>query len=282
MKRIIYAAMLLAMATGCEKNNDPAAPIAPTDRMISLNPTITKIEKGPQLNGDGSGSFNEGDTFTLYACDEANESSSTDYTIGSTELYWRDLSFAKEGGSVNFAACYPPQVLNGDSFDFTVDQNPESDLLIATTTKAEVGQEQPVALNFRHAMHRLAVKFTSKDPTVEPEAIKTRCTAYTSCKVNLPTGTLTRGDTKNTFVKEGSEVTFLVLPQSTQDVTIEVQIGDNSNRWSIAALEPLFDTLEPGKELTIGFTIISGKIIFSGLTVEGWGDQGTIDGEIIN
>lgn len=74
---------------------------------------------------------------------------------------------------------------------------------------------------------------------------------------------------------------FLLLPQSTQDVTLEVRIGDVSNRWTLATLDPQFQTIEQGKELTVNFTIQNGEISFSGMTIEGWGDQGTIDDEII-
>ena len=38
--------------------------------------------------------------------------------------------------------------------------------------------------------------------------------------------------------------------------------------------------LEGGKELTVNLTIRDGAILFDGLTIEGWGSQGTIEDEI--
>lgn len=38
--------------------------------------------------------------------------------------------------------------------------------------------------------------------------------------------------------------------------------------------------LEGGKELTVNLTIRDGVILFDGLTIEGWGSQGTIEDEI--
>lgn len=52
-------------------------------------------------------------------------------------------------------------------------------------------------------------------------------------------------------------------------------------RDSAAADFPQFPTLAQGKELNVDFTVIGGKISFEGFTVEGWGDQGSVDGEII-
>lgn len=195
MKRFIYSIIpLICIATGCEKNDSTTTPVNPLDQEVSLIPNITKITESPQLNEDGSGTFNDGDTFTLYAYDNAKGSSSIDYTIGSTNLFWRNLDFAEEGEAINFVACYPPQVLKEASFDFTVGQNTESDLLLAAKVQANAGEEHPVVLNFRHAMHRLAINFTIKDSSIEPESIETCCTAYATCKVYLPTGSLTQGE----------------------------------------------------------------------------------------
>ena len=283
MKRMISNGLLLmALITiGCQKDDCPTPSTDPADREVSFAATIAMMTRNPQLNEDGSGSFNTGDTFTLYAYHDATGSSTIDYAIGLSTLYWRDLAFATEGEKINFAACYPSQILDGDSFNFKVEQNTNSDLLIAGATDVNVGEERPIALTFRHATHRLVVKFTSKDSSLVTESIETRCTAYATGQFHLTSGTFTQGDTKETYTATGSQVAFLLLPQSTQDVTLEVRIGDVSNRWTLTTLDPQFQTIEQGKELTVNFTIQNGEISFSGMTIEGWGDQGTIDDEII-
>lgn len=62
---------------------------------------------------------------------------------------------------------------------------------------------------------------------------------------------------------------------------LEVEVGKISKRWALAALDPSYENLEPGKELKVNLTITSENILFSGMTIEGWGDQGTITGDII-
>lgn len=160
---------------------------------------------------------------------------------------WRDLDFVEEGKTVNFVACYPPQVLDGDRFDFTVGQNSASDLLLASAVQAHVGEEQPVVLTFRHAMHRLVVNFTIKDSSIGAESIKTRCTAYSSCEVRLTTGSLTRGEEKETYSMDGPEATFLLLPQATQDVVLEVEVGKSRNDGPLRLWIPPMKTWSPAK-----------------------------------
>ena len=41
------------------------------------------------------------------------------------------------------------------------------------------------------------------------------------------------------------------------------------------------ENLESGMQLTVNITVKNGNIQVDGTTIEGWGDQGTIDGEII-
>lgn len=76
-------------------------------------------------------------------------------------------------------------------------------------------------------------------------------------------------------------MTFLLLPQSTQDVILEIQVGETTKLLTLSTLDPHCQSLESGKELNLNFIITSGKILFSGMTVESWGDQGSIEDDII-
>lgn len=155
------------------------------------------------------------------------------------------------------------------------------DLLWASAPDVEVGTEKPVALTFRHAMHRLTVNYTILDESIDATQIETYCTAHASCRVQLAEGRLIQHDTKETFMALGQKVKFLLLPQSTSEVTLEIRAGKTTKIWKLSEAGNSCPELESGKELTVELTVQEGKIVVSGLSVEGWGDQGTIEGDII-
>lgn len=285
MKRMIYGAALLlaAVGTGCEKNDpngESGTPATPGDSRISFTTSIAAT-RAPQLDEDGSGMFSADDIFTLYAYDAAGHAFVTDYTVGSSELYWRDLTFADEGGKVSFAACYPQQQLSDGSFGFTIRQTAGDDLLIASAEDVAVGTGKNVPLLFRHAMHRLNVKISVKDPEVEASKIETFCTGYYTCTVDLAADRIERGDSKKEFSAEGTEMSFYLVPQAAEEVSLRVKVGEIERQWTIQGLDPTCGTLEGGKVLTVTLTIQDGTIRFDGMTIGAWEDQGSIDGEII-
>lgn len=285
MKQLIYSAVILAalLCGACDKkdSNDqtPGTPATPGGQAITFTTRIEAMEEA-QTDDSGNETFNPGDTFTLYAHDNAEGAQSMDYTIGATKLNWSDLAFAAEGGKVHFEACYPKHELSDGGFDFTVTQDAAGDLLWASAPDVEVGSEQPVALTFRHAMHRLVVKYTVEDPSVEASTIETNCTAYTSCRVDLAGQRLIQTGTKGSVSATGEQVQFLVLPQLTDEVTLEIRAGETSKSWKLSETDFAYPELEGGKQVTVHLKIKAGEITLSGLTIEGWGDQGTIEDEI--
>ena len=288
MKRMIYRAALLlaAISTGCDKNEsgnpggDSGTPTPPEERRITFTTAIAAT-RAPQLEEDGSGSFTPGDTFTLYAHDDAQGAATIDYSIGTTALYWRDLTFAAEGGKVHFEACYPKQTLSNGGFDFTTTQDAAGDLLWASAAGVSVGSEKPVSLTFRHALHRLVVKYTVEDPSIDASQIETRCTACATARVELSEGRILLNDSKQTFTATNKEVSFLLLPQSAEEVTLEIHAGSVSRTWKLTETDFSYPELEGGKQVTVNLTIADGTIRIEGISIEGWGDQGTVDDEII-
>lgn len=287
---ISSAALMLALTiAGCDKNEEPkvpanpetpGTPTAPADRPIIFTTAIAAT-RSPQLEADGSGTFTAGDTFTLYAHDGNGASAALDYTIGATALYWREIAFAQEGERINLAACYPKQTLDKGAFDFTVTQSPDRDLLLVTGKEAAVGSEQPVELTFRHAMHRLTVQVEIEDESADAASVEILCSAHASGRFDLATGTCSLHDSKETFSVTKPEGNFLLYPQPTGGVSLEVHAGEATKQWTLSELAPKQDELESGKELTVKLTVRDGKILFAGMTIEGWGNQGTVDGEII-
>lgn len=283
MKRMTYAAAVMAvvLGTACSKNDNPATPQQPEDKAITFTTHIEALTRAPHLDEDGSGTFAPGDTFTLLAGDKSGQTMTFDYSVGATALKWSSLTFAQQGGTVDFAACYPQQKLDGKQFGFTVSQNDAGDLLLAQAAGVSVGSQKPVVLNFRHAMHRLVVKYTVKDPTVTAAEIETLCTALNSCTVEPLAGRIEAGQSTESFSAKGQTACLLLVPQPSKGVKLEIRAGKASKSCMLNEVGSCPETLEGGKILTVNLTIESGSITIDGTTIEGWGNQGSIDDEII-
>ena len=282
MKRMTYGAAILAAAicATCGKN-DPQPASTPSEQpRINLTTDIAGLTRTPQLDEEGRGSFAQGDVFSLYVHLDAKKAAALDYTVGRSTIYWKDLDFATEGAKVNFEACYPKQTLSEGGFDFTTSQDEAGDLLWASAAGVSVGTEKPVELTFRHALHRLTVKYTVEDSSVDAAKIETSCTACATARVELPEKQIKLGDTKKTFTKTGGEVHFLILPQQTENVTLEIRTGASSKTWKLSETDFAQPALEGGKQVTVNLKIQNGQITFAGSTIEGWGDQGSVDDQI--
>lgn len=281
---MIYAAAAAAvLALGaCSKSDsgqsDPTTPTTPTDPDKTPVAFTTHVEA--MSGSTAEDALAAGDTFTLVAYDAEKNSKSMDYTLGASALYWEELSFAAEGSTVNFAACYPKQALTDGGFDFTVRQDAASDLLWASKAGVSAGSEQAVDLTFSHALHRLVVKYTVDDPSIDASQIETTCTALASCRVDLLEQRLLQGDTRESYTARGGQVEFLLLPQQTDGVSLEIKAGEASKSWKLSETDFSYPELESGKQVTVQLTIKNGQVTLSGMTIAGWGNQGTIEDEI--
>ncbi|HJA98172.1 MAG TPA: fimbrillin family protein [Candidatus Alistipes avicola] len=280
MKKAYFALMAMLLMGGCSKDKVTST----TDKKISIQTTIEEPANigSPSLNEDGSGNFAPGDTFSLLVFAPDASASQCNYQIGQTTLLWNDLQLNSDAQTVTFSACYPIQALNEGKFAFDLKTAEEKDLLWAYKSGITVGTEAPITLTFKHAMHRLVVRFT-EDSEIAVDQIQTNCTAKSSCTVDLMTGTLDNSSSdKATFTENGDEAVFLIVPQQPADVSLEVTAGASSKTFSLGDLASQYEELEGGKQLTVNLTIKEGKITIDGFSIEGWGDQGTIDGgEII-
>lgn len=274
-------AVLPMALSGCAK--DLGGTPVPTDGKISIETSIVEpmAQKMPALSGDGSGNFADGDIFALYVASPTQALTRFDYRVGSTVLYWNDLQLQPDDRTVTFAACYPKQDAAVGTFTFDLERAADQDLLWARTPDVAVATDTPIALTFRHAMHRLAVNFTI-DPAVTLAEVTTVCTAKSTCEVDLVAGTLDAGASrKAAFTQTGEQVTFLLVPQPTAEVSLQVTAGELVKTFTLDELAAGHDDLESGKQLTVNMTIRKDSIELNGTTIEGWGDQGTVDGEII-
>lgn len=245
---------------------------------------VQKISRTPQLGEDGSGVFTEGDQIKLLVFRKSEQMSAFDYTIGETQLYWREVGVGESDGNVIFSACYPPQEIVDGTFVFDLNQAPYKDLLWARTENVVVGTEKPVMMNFQHALSKLVVKYTieSSFASIQEKEIRTSCSAVSGCTVNLREKTLDRSSFSNTvFTAQGGEVEFLLVPQETAEIGLTVAAGELSYQTSLDSLIGKNVALESGKKMTLNLTLKEGRLELEGFTIEGWGDQGSFDQDII-
>lgn len=282
MKKAYYLffAAAFSVLTACETKNEPTTP---TDKKITLSTTIVKEvqTKSPTLDQNGAGNFNKGDVFTLFVISKNKQSNHFNYEVGTTQLYWKNVTVADNGSNVYFSACYPIQETVDGKFYFDLNKAEEKDLLLARTTDVAYGSENPISLTFHHAMHRLTIKYTV-DKDIDAGSLQTKCSAKSTCSVDATEGTINTTDsTTGSFSEQGKEVEFIIVPQKASDVTLEITVGSISQTLTIDKLKPELDELEGGKQLNVELTVKNGKIEIGNVTIEGWGNQGTISGEII-
>lgn len=283
MKVSYFAFMATAMwaCCGCSSEKSGDKPVA--DAKIGIRTSILDRSemRTPSLDSNGSGSFADGDHFSLLVSDGADGLLDFDYETGATQLYWKDVTFASSPEKVHFAACYPKRDLSGAQFTFDLETEADKDLLLARTADVPAGTTAPVDLTFRHAMHRLVVTFTD-DSDVDTESVQTVCTARSACTVDLLDGSLkTDEGRKASFSARGKSVFFLLVPQKTSDVEFELRFDDQTCRVLLSDYAGSHDELLGGMQLHVELTLKEGRVEIGKTTIEGWGDQGTVEGEII-
>lgn len=284
MKKLMYgmALMMCVMEWACS-SGERLLPEKSEEGRISLRAGIQSFTRAPLEDEDGSGVFADGDRLKLLVTDETERLSSLDYTVGSTELYWRNIEVGEPGGQVTFAACYPSQEITDGQFVFDLENTDDRNLLLARTSGVEVGTESPVYLNFRHAMCRLVIRYTvdaTPDGREEKELV-TDCAALSRCKVNLLDGTLDSSSSPQAlFTVSGKYAVFLLVPQRASDIRLSVRLGEEVCQVSLDQLVGKEMKLESGNQLILNLTLKDGRLWLGDFVIEGWDNQGVFDQSI--
>lgn len=283
MKRTIWM-LLPALALAACDNEDNAGAM-PADGRIEIVTGVEALTRAPQLDDTGAGNFRTGDTFTLTVSSNG-KSVQKDYTVGSTTLYWQDLG--TEGDKVTFAGCYPNYGgANAATFEFDVRSALDADLLLAPAVEAEKGAKS-VTMPFRHAMHKLVVKYVAADTyaTGVLSGISTTLHAHTVCTVNMEKGAVAESSAKTPAdyaAKNGENVSWLVVPQNKDGVKLTVTLDGRSREFTLPETttegQPL-TMLDGGKTLSVTLRVSKSGITLEGTTIGKWEEQGSIDGEI--
>lgn len=298
MKKTIILWAVMAALVACDKGGEepvvpeepvtPGNPIVPEEQAIELVAEILPLSRTPQYDEEGGGRFAEDDRFVLTLSGEGMTTACRDYEVGRTELFWSDPVFASASGPVRFAGCYPVLPETDETvFTFDAARTSNADLLLAEGVSAEKNTENPVKLSFRHAMHRLKLVYRSEDDYTDEELkqMRTVCTAKSTCRVDLAAGQIVEvlGQTAD-FSAQGTEAVFVFPPQAARDVTLAVEIGEETRTFQLDAwLEENglpSSSLEGGRELTLTVSVSRQEITIDGSEIGGWGNQGEIEGEL--
>lgn len=282
MKKIVLLLAIIA-GTACSKPDTPSQEVK-----INLSANIEPITR-VSLDQTGKGYFTTGDQLQLTISGSSNENQIEEYTVGTSELFWNDLSFATSTRQVSFAGCYPTLEGSGMTRTFNLATAEEKDLLLAPAVSVERGTTSTVKLSFRHAMHRLRIVYAATEDYAaeELQQITTRCTAKSECQVDIATGTVSQTlSSTSTFENaSASEALFLLPPQNSSDVTLTVVLASKDVTLNLAQwLEDAGQAqtaLEGGKELQVVMRVSKEGISFGGMEIVGWGSQGTVEGDII-
>lgn len=285
-KNCFYVLMAAWMAVSCTNNEIPTQ--SSPDQAITIVASVSPQSRTPQLNPDGSGSFEKGDMMTLCIAETESDNVSMDYAYQKDVVTWGELNLLESASQVKIAACYPKQTVGQDgTFTFDVLTASEKDLLLAPAQAVQVGTANAVNLNFRHAFHRLNLTFTPGNGYSAEDLQNLSCalTAKTQCVVDAFKGEIKEvktGNGKNTVT--GSTASFYVISQSTSGITLDIAVGGQNKTL---ALNDLLQQLnKPQEELKGGAKCeITLKVGRDGIVVEGgsigaWEDQVTVEGDL--
>ena len=153
--------------------------------------------------------------------------------------------------------------------------------------QVEKNSEDAVSLVFKHALHKLVVKYVSDDLTDEQlSEISTSVKALSSCGIDLAKGAIQNGTASGLSevgTMQGSQVSCFIVPQEKDNVTLEVSLGDMVRTLSVPDNDqdgrPV-SMLDGGRCLTVQINVSSDQIELDGVQIEGWGQQGSVVGDI--
>lgn len=286
MNKVYVLLMAGLLAASCSKK-DVETPQVGND-VIKIVTNVAPLSRVPNLGEDGSGNFVKDDVLSIFVAGSMNTIHTT-YTLGTTSLSWSGLNLPGGVSEVTFSACYPKQELSNDgTFEFNTSTAEYKDLLLAEAQKVTVGTPNPVNFSFKHALHLLNINFTS-DGYYSAEELKTlvtTCKAKAACVVDAASGSIksTKPEVAS-FEKEGTAAAFYLVPQSTADVTLSVKINQLTKEYSLKTLLEELGTpqenLLGGKKITLTLRLCKDKITVESGTIGSWGDQATVDGEVV-
>ncbi len=198
------------------------------------------------------------------------------------QMPWKDMV-----SEHYFLGVYPAHEITdfkADPYTLDTDNQEKSDLLIAVNNGGLKTQNNPVQLNFDHAMAKIKVNLHFRNEfggTPEVESVKLE--GYTKAEVDYMAKTVSgthTGDVslpKSEFVPENFELSYesIVIP-STDTKTIKVSIDNVDYEYNHDTYIPL----KRGKITTLDINVGRDEITLADVKISDWESQGdSINGE---
>ncbi|MDR0334010.1 MAG: fimbrillin family protein [Dysgonamonadaceae bacterium] len=272
-KQILTVALIAAIGfTACSKSN------VDENEKVTIIATVSGMgAQTKSLDGTGAGTLN-GEVIRLDYTG-GTSSGSTNFTIGTTTLYWDELIAAHGNPPFNFSAFHPAisAAVHTSGFNVVTETNP--DLLYASVSG--INRSDKVNLVFDHIMHKLVINLTSNNnyyttaqlnaATITLKNLKSTAAVSANGVVNL-----NNASGSNAYPeKTGTNNFFIVAPQTLTEGTdfLEVLIDGKAFVRKVCSE---VTALESGKVLTLNLSVGRDQLTLNGQNVNQWGSQGTI------
>ena len=296
MKRnlLLLVSIMTLVFSSCQKEEyqtDAGIEKEDVTLLTSISPrteVMTRAAFGHE--GDGKGSFSNGDQISLYITPEGGNTlrqtatfDGTSWTFDDKALSWGDI----KGRQVTFTAFYPAidtptdgeYVLKCETNQEFSNMLERSDKVLLSSTTVSPGQ--PVRLNFHHAMHYLEVNLSSVSPHVSENDIKLteiRVNAFAEVGIDPATGRITgtKGDRKDIRLRSQNSSKFraVLCPQPILEdwqtrswLTMKIQSSQYSYKAPLTFNNGAeFNSLESGKKFTLNLQIGKKDVVIEDLT----------------
>ena len=287
MKTILGACMMAVVFASC--SNEESGMDASKNEFTVIT-SIDAMSRAPQLNPNGSGSFQKGDQYSLIfsTTDGLEYVHHFDYTHGHS-YYWADLQVPVGHSQAKIAAVYPAvtvastQAATAFKWDVTA-SNATNDLLLAMPASVEVNKTPSIQLNFGHALHKFIVKLSGDDSFTKGATIT--CKDFKPvADINLLTGTVAgaSGKLESTTVS-GTSASFILPAQEVGTMAVVFNVEGKNYTFQLADCkvngQPL-TKLESGMSFELNVTVSKNGFTITGQEISAWGSQGSHSGTII-
>ena len=265
--------LALAACTADEATDNPGAP-ADAIRFIATidgNTAADVIDTRATINSDGSGAFENGDKFKLWATGSSGVSFHVGYTIGTTVLRWDEFNEIGNEGSLTFSGAYPENAGIDQNEKIDIKGADNLDLLIAPTVTVAKGES--VRLAFRHVMHRLVVNLSGNALTEDELSVaevQLSGDMYCAAIVDFTNATAFADNSymygdENPPTRRGATTTFILVPQDIRPYSEKITItaGGQELTYTFPATLPGNEgtppdtprRLQSGRTLTLNLAI---------------------------
>ncbi len=287
MKKYMFGAGVacLVLCTSCYNDSTE------TSQFIHVTTSINSSTEQTRVSTDAAGeeSFSEGDVISVYAWTGDADKVANLVVNGTantlTDGNWQAENLMLWSDMVTphyFLGVYPERTITdftADTYELAIPDSPSNDLLYATSLTGLTATQNPVALNFNHAMAKLIVNLSyrnqwSATPTVSAVSVNAATQATIDYLASTPvTAAQETTDFNLTATTANLQYASIMVPQSsfqTIGITVDNQTFTYDNGKPIS--------LVGGKVTTVNLIVGRNQITAGTISINAWEDGDTIDG----